>query len=96
MYKCPLCEKSYENGRQLHGHMLKAHQKEYKEKYSNRVANIGSVAPLVSPPSPKAPVDLKLLDLRRDHERAAYDAGFSYKDAEFFYTAEEVKEKGWV
>lgn len=87
MFKCPICEKEYINGRQLHGHMLKAHQEEYK-KHGNKVANFHK--------GKDRPAGFRLLNKANVDEANAYNDGFRYTDGEYVYTSDEVKEKGWI
>lgn len=92
MLKCPVCNREYEGNRQLHGHMLKAHQEEYK-KYGNRVANmIEGKKPIES----DRPEGFRLLNKSVDFEAVAYKEGYRYRCKDYFYTSDEVKEKGWI
>ncbi len=88
--KCPICGKEYENGRQLHGHMLKAHQAEYKEA-GNKVSNMIESKKKIDRPS-----GFRLLNKSVESEAEAYSEGYRYIDHEYYYTHDEAIEMGWI
>lgn len=95
MSKCPICGLEYKNGRGLHAHMLKAHKEDYK-KHGNSVKNYQ-----VDDEKPKKekyprPDDLRLLNQEDHRENLAYAEGYRYIAKGLCYTAEEVKERGWI
>ena len=92
MKKCPICDKEYENGRQLHGHMLKSHREEYR-KAGHRVANMTGGG---GDDAVHRPAGFRLLDKSDPMEQKAYSEGYRFADNEYFYTAEEAKGKGWI
>lgn len=94
MAKCPLCDKEYDNGRQLHAHMLKMHQAEYK-KAGNRVANM-----VVSDDDAKhkelRPIGFRPLNKGKELELMAYNQGYRYICDDDVFTSAECREKGWI
>lgn len=92
---CPICGKSYETGRQLHGHLMRSHETEYKEAgYNKENLKPGSGG---SKRNNTKPAGFRMLKMADPEEAQAYKAGYRFIDnEELVYSYEEAKGEGWI
>lgn len=101
MYTCKLCNKQFENGRGFHCHLLRFHEKDYKEAGYKKELFMNSVEPATEEriviEIKKRPDGLRLLRMQIEEEAAARRAGFLLVDNdENLYKEETAKAKGWI
>ena len=89
MYSCPICDKEFKGFKSLHGHMLRSHPDEFRE----RKCLLSSWGIRFDPaleeksnsdpdPEQQQPIKkhIRLLNLNDPAEAAAYNYGFRYVD----------------
>jgi hypothetical protein len=102
MIVCNICKKEYETARQFHGHLLKTHFDDYKKSgnfdkqfYESEEVKMAEKKKKDLPPD--VPEGFRLLKKTDPDEKAAFEAGYRYIDAEEnVYKHFEAKEEGWI
>ena len=93
---CPLCTKEYETGRQLHGHLMRSHQEEYRA-VDFKLTDLKQANHKPGKVTSKKPKGFRLLNITDQDENFAYKEGYRYIDADDeVYTNDEAKEEGWI
>ena len=91
MIKCNLCGKIKNTKREMHGHLIRVHEEEYR-KCNLKMEYLTEY--IIDPESGK-PSGLRFLNLSDREEKAMYDEGYSFiDDDDMCYTSEEAK--GWL
>lgn len=91
--KCPICNKEYQDGRSLHGHLMRIHEEEYRAAAFDKK----KLKPAAAPAAAEKPAGFRLLNKYDPDELEAYKAGYRFIDGDDnIYTAEEVKEESWI
>lgn len=94
---CPICGKENKDGRQLHGHLMRSHQEEYRAADFDKSKLKPGKNQKEKPEEKKRPAGFRLLKLSDPDENAAYQAGYAYIDDEDnIYEHDEAKKEGWV
>jgi hypothetical protein len=93
---CPICTKEYENGRQLHGHLMRLHQDEYRA-VDFKLADLKQSNHKPAKKVVQKPKGFRLLNVTDQDEIFAYKEGYRFIDADDeVYTIEEAKGEGWI
>lgn len=94
---CPICNKEYQDGRRLHGHLMRTHQEEYRAADFDKSKLKPGKKQKDKPAEKKRPAGFRLLRLSDPDENEAYQAGYAYIDDEDnVYEHDEAKGEGWV
>lgn len=92
---CPLCKKEFNNNRQLHGHLMKAHTEEYRAVGFQKEKLVA--VEKCQDKKKKKPEGFRVLNTRDADEKFAFENGSDFIDAQdILYTFEEAKEFGWA
>lgn len=97
---CKICGAEKDTRRQMHGHLMRMHQDEYRQSgfVIERMVT-GAAAPAQKRDYKKAalPSGFRALSSSDPEEAYAIDQGYDFIDAEeMIYTAEEAKVEGWI
>lgn len=107
LIKCKLCGYEAADGRTMHGHFMKCHEKEYRENdlnmelltdgYKRNKSNTTKRDKKAAAVGSDRPDGFRLLNLKDSQEAAAYKEGYRYIDNnQLVYATDEAKEKGWI
>ena len=86
MYSCPICNKEFKGFKNLHGHMLRSHPEEFRERKCMLSAWGIRFDPMLEEKDDQDPErkpvknQIRLLNLNDPAEAAAYNDGFRYVD----------------
>lgn len=93
---CPICGKDYADGRRLHGHLMRSHEKEYRAAGFDKT-KLKAKKNTENLPKNKRPIGFRLLKLSDKDEIEAYNSGYAFIDSEDnVYTHEEATEEEWI
>lgn len=93
MFRCKVCGNHYSTKRAIHGHLVGKHRNEYAD-VGRCDEELYDVVPDIEGTKP---VGFRLLNLKNDEERSAYEGGYMFIDAEeYVYTVDDAKENGWI
>lgn len=99
---CNICGKELDTRRRMHGHMMHAHYKEYKEAGFD-MDNLTTGAPLRAHVAqsfklyPRPEGFRRLRSYTSIAEARAIEAGYTFcDDEENLYTEEEARGRGWI
>lgn len=104
--KCRICGKEFEKRNQIHCHMIRKHEAEYKAAQLNLDRLVEDITPRKEEqPDVKKrrkanllikPAGFRLLRKSDPTEANAIEHGFTYTDGDNVYTVDDAKAEGWI
>lgn len=97
MITCNICGVVKNDGRQMHGHMMKCHPDEYAA-VEHDLEELTEGYERGSHKKAMRPAGFRLLNKKDPDELEAYEEGYRYYDPKtsIAYTIDEVKKEGWL